>query len=119
MSSYKLDKQLAPDGSSITIKACGNMGIEAAAELHAALMESVSSVKTVKLDLQQVDRVDITTLQIICSACKTAAANGCKLFSDYMLPECLKKENALTGAHIATRCKQNNDEPCQWFVGGK
>ena len=119
MSAQNIINSLSADGKSLTVSVSGTVGIEGAAELQSALAEAISGVVQVKLDLQKVESIDITALQVICSACKTAAANGCYLFSDLKLPECMIKLNSVIGAHITTHCSQNNGEPCLWFGGGK
>lgn len=117
MSEQKIVENLAGDGSSATIAISGTLNIEAAAELQRALAGALSAAPRVVLDMRQLEELDITILQILCSACKTAAANKRRLVIEGELAACVKTLNRGIGAHMAAFCRQNNDETCIFFGG--
>lgn len=117
MSDPKIAKNMAPDGTSSTVTISGALNIEAAAELHKALVEAMAEAPQVMLDLRQLEEMDMSILQTVCSACKTAAARKQSFLFIGELPACMKSLNSGIGAYQGASCKQNNDEPCIWLGG--
>ena len=117
MSEQKIIKEVAADATTATVVLGGTLNIEAAAELRRVLGEALTEAPQVLLDTRQLEELDITILQTICSACKTAAASGRRLLAEGEFPDCMKALNNGIGAHMALPCRQNNDQPCIWFKG--
>ena len=119
MSEQKIVKSLAGDGQSATVAISGTLAIEGAAELQRALSGAISASPRVIVDMQQLEELDMTILQLLCSACKTAAANKRCLVIEGELPACVKALNRGVGAHMAALCRQNNNETCVFFGGAR
>jgi len=119
MSLENITSSLTADGTTINVTLSGALSIENAAELQSVLADAISGVKLVRLELDRLEHVDLTIMQVICSACRTAAAGGGQLVSDFKLPECVERFNCSIGAHVASQCSYNKGEPCLWFGGGK
>lgn len=119
MSYQKIIESLADDGSSVTVTISGTLTIEGAAELQKAFAGVVSAAPRVALDLRQLEDLDMTILQMLCSACKTAAADKRSLVIEGELPACLKALNVGIGAHMAAPCHHNNNETCIFFGGAR
>lgn len=117
MSDQKIVKSLVPDGTSSTVTISGALKIEAAAELRQALVEALAEAPRVVLDARQLDEMDMSILQTICSACKTAAARKQSFLFAGELPVCMATLNSGIGAYQASSCNHNNDEPCIWLGG--
>ena len=117
MSEQRIIKEVADDATTATVSLGGSLNIEAAAELRRVLGEALAEAPRILLDARQLEGLDITILQTICSACKTAAASGQLLLPEGEFPDCLKALNSGIGAHMALPCRQNNDQPCIWFGG--
>lgn len=117
MSEQKIIKTVAADAATATVTLSGSLTIEAVAELRQVLDEALSEAPTVLLDARQLEELDISILQTICSACKTAAATKRRFLPEGELPVCMKTLNGGIGAHMASSCRQNNNEPCIWFGG--
>ena len=62
-----------------TIKAGESLSVNNAEDLLRALKETIGSGKDIKLDLSDVQDADISWLQILSAAHKTARANGTKI----------------------------------------
>lgn len=117
MNEQRIARSLAADGTTATVTISGALNIEVVAELHRALGGAISEAPRVVLDARQLEGLDITILQALCSACKTAAAAGCSLLFAGEAPSCIKSLNSGIGAHMGSPCRQNNNEPCILFGG--
>lgn len=117
MTAQIIEKSLAEDGKSVVLKAAGRLNIEVAAEIHRMALVALCEAEKVQLDLRQVEEMDITALQIICSACKTAAVQKRSFTSHGDLPECLGSLVKESGVIRNGICKHNADQFCNWFGG--
>ena len=117
MNEQNITKTLAADGSTATIVLSGALNIETAAELRLTLNDAFSESPLVVLDIRQLEAVDMSILQTICSACKTSAASKRRFMLEGELPACVKALNSGIGVHMESPCRQNNNEPCELFGG--
>jgi len=112
-----MDQTISTTGA-VTISSGDRLTIEMAAEFAATLREALRGSETVTIKFAPAVVVDTTTLQILCSACKTAATEGKRLSIQGAFPETLSQLISMAGG--ATRysvCRHNNDTPCLWFGG--
>jgi len=119
MTERKVVKSVSSDGSGATVTIGGSLNIEEAVELHRALTEALAEAPLVVLDARHLEELDITILQTLCSACKSAAADGRALRFEGDPPACMKALNSGIGAHMGTPCRKNNDQPCIFFGGAR
>ncbi|MBI2353426.1 MAG: STAS domain-containing protein [Deltaproteobacteria bacterium] len=119
MSEQRIVKSLADDGKTATVTLKGVLNIEAAAALHRELGGALSEAPLVVLDVRQLEELDMTILQTLCSACKTAAATGHGLRFASEVPASIKALSGGIGAHMGSPCRQNNDETCILFGGAR
>jgi anti-anti-sigma regulatory factor len=117
MGEQKIVKTSASDGSCATVTISGTLVIETAAEFRQVLAEAFSEAPRVVLDMLQLEGLDMTILQTLCSSCKTAAANKCILEIAGAIPACVKDLNIAIGAHMGALCRLNNDQACIFFRG--
>ena len=117
MSEQKITKTIAPDGSTATLVLRGALNIEAAAELQQTLHEAFAESPLVSLDASRLEGLDVSILQTICSACKSAAAARRRFVLAGEVPACMKALSGGIGAHMESPCRQNNNEPCIFFGG--
>ena len=108
---------MAEDGKTVVLKAVGRLNIEVAAEIHRMVFVALCEAEKVQFDAQQVEEMDITVLQILCSACKTAAVQRRSFTSHGDLPECLSRLVKESGVVRNGICKHNADQSCTWFGG--
>jgi hypothetical protein len=118
MSDNRIVKHPAAGGS-VTVSLNGALTIEDAAEFQKALIAALGEAPTVLLDARQLVGIDMTILQIICSACKSAAAGRLAFLPDGRLPDCVTSVVNSIGARTGSLCPHNNNEPCTWFGGAK
>jgi hypothetical protein len=104
------------DGS-IVISSGERLTIENAALLVTCLRDALASSPCVAVEFDADVEVDVTTLQILCSACKTAATEGKTLTHHGPGAESLQRLIASAGAERLDHCRHNNNNPCIWFSG--
>ena len=59
-----------------TMALSGQLTVGHASELHQSILKGLEEAKTLRLDLRAVRDLDVSTLQIMCSAHKTAKRQG-------------------------------------------
>ncbi|MBU2547731.1 MAG: STAS domain-containing protein [Proteobacteria bacterium] len=92
----------------------GELNIERAAELRAALADALSKADRVVVDLESVTEITLPGLQLFCSAHRTALA-GDKCFSlTRPHPEFLVRAIEAAGFSRHTGCHLDRDHSCLW-----
>lgn len=119
MADQQITRRANTDGSTtITLK--GSLSIETSGELRRFLAEAMDESPQVNLNLQELESIDLTSLQVICSGCKTANAMGrgydCE---SNAIPECISSIGKKLGAPQGLPCGQNSNKPCIWYGGIK
>jgi len=96
-----------------TLLISGPMTIEDAAHLKSALVDALASSLLIEVDLSAAEAIDLSCLQVLCSAHRAAVQDGKKLFlrsnADTLII-CL--EDAGFPRHSG--CLQKEAEPCLW-----
>lgn len=102
---------------SVTVQVRGSLSIPIAREVHAALVASFAKARQVRLDLEGVEEIDLTGLQLVCAAHRSSRQSG-KIFL-VKGSQCPPVEQAATKAGFGRRtgCMTDNDT-CFWIVGG-
>lgn len=99
----------------------GEMTVERAVEVKAALMKAFDKVDKVVINLEKVTELDLSFLQLLCSAQQSSVIRNKRLTIDNHLPEVFRQtvENAGFSLHIyplvtdtKVNCgkKEKNDE---------
>ena len=83
-----------------------------APEIRTALLEQLAAQGPFELDLGEVDEVDLTGLQLLCSAHRTATARG-KEFRVTRWSEAFERAVETAGFHRHQGCS----EGCLWIRG--
>ena len=96
-----------------TLFISGPMTIEDAAHLKTSLVDALAASFLIEVDLSATDTIDLSCLQVLCSAHRAAVQAGKKLFvrrkADALIT-CL--EDAGFPRHSG--CLQKEGEPCLW-----
>ena len=101
----------------IIVTSGDRLTIENAAEFSRIIKEALEASDNVALEFESAVEIDLTGLQILCSACKSAAAAG-KTFSYHgPQPQALAGIITSSGAERNAVCKHNNNTTCIWFGG--
>lgn len=91
--------------------------IECAGDVARLIREGLEASQHVSVEFEPDVEIDITGIQILCSACKTAAANGRSFSYQGVRPKSLTDVIEACGAERHAVCKQNNNATCIWFGG--
>ena len=105
------------ENGEIIITSGDRLTIENAAEFSRIIKEALEASKNVTLEFEPAVEIDITGVQILCSACKSAASNSSTLSYTGMKPDALTEIIASSGAARYSACKHNNNSTCIWFGG--
>ena len=103
----------------ILITSGGRLTIEDTSEFAQLIQAGLAEAQAVAIEFDPDLVADITVLQVLCSACKTAASWGKTFLCHGAIPKALVDLVAAAGTERHGRCKQNNDGLCPWFGGGK
>jgi anti-anti-sigma regulatory factor len=114
-----INVNVSDDGVQARVTVSGSVTIENSVDFRQALMAAFDQAAWVALDIRRLDEADITAAQVICSACKTAAALERCLVAEGETPECLIDFGKSIGAPRGLACSQNNNESCNWFGGAR
>jgi anti-anti-sigma factor len=85
------------EGPGSVVRLNGDVGICAARELKAALVEALAFSGVLKIDLAGVTAMDITTLQLLWAAQHAAAKAGTQVILARPMPEAVKQAMELAG----------------------
>ena len=105
------------ENGEIIVTSGDRLTIENAAEFSRLIHEALEVAHVVAVEFEPTVEIDITGIQILCSACKSAANSG-KIFSYHgSQPQALADIIKNSGAERHAACKHNNDSNCIWFGG--
>ena len=107
------------DASAVTVAVSGALTIERSGEFRQTLIDALSGAQRVVLNIEQLHDIDIPALQLICSACKTAAAANKILTFAGSPPDCLMALKNGIGICQNSPCSQNGNASCILFGGTK
>lgn len=107
------------ENGEIIVTSGDRLTIENAAEFTRIIREALEAAHLVAVEFEPAVEIDITGVQILCSACKSAADSG-KVFSYHgPQPQALTDIITSSGAERHSACKHNNNSSCIWFGGTK
>ena len=115
MDAATLKVQISDDGELATVIVGETLTIESCAEFKQALSNALDSAPRVVLDTRQLRQVDIPSLQLICSACRSASSKGRSLAFENDIPGCI--ESLRTGIGANRGCPCNHTDSCIYFGG--
>lgn len=105
------------ENGEIIVTSGNRLTIENAAEFSRIVLDALEASKNIAIEFEPAVEIDITAVQILCSACKSAALRG-KTFSYHgPQPQALADIIVSSGAERHSACKHNNDSTCIWFGG--
>lgn len=100
---------------SLLIRVEGELTVQHAAELRACLLSALSSAESVRVDLQAAEDMDLTCLQILCSAHKSALFAGKTLCLGNEMPEHFKSTLGAAGFWRSQGCTIDTGDSCLWI----
>jgi anti-anti-sigma regulatory factor len=93
----------------------GDLTVQHAAEFKTCLLDALGRAQSVRIDLQAIDDIDLTCLQLLCSAHKTALLVGKDLSLDRERPEPLERSLDLAGFSRSRGCTIDENDSCLWI----
>lgn len=105
------------ENGEIIVTSGDRLTIENAAEFSRIIREAFEASKSIAIEFEPAVEIDITGIQIICSACKSAALSGNTFSYHGKRPQALADIISSSGAERHAVCKHNNDSTCVWFGG--
>jgi anti-anti-sigma regulatory factor len=107
------------ENGEIIITSGDRLTIETAADFARLAREAMEASNDVAIEFEPAVEIDITGIQILCSACKSAAQRGKTFSYSGPQPQALADIITSSGAERSEICKHNNDSTCIWFGGSK
>lgn len=105
------DARVIPSGDRLTV--------ETIADFAENIRRGLAEANTVIIEFAEDVDLDITALQVFCSACQTAAAAGKQFLYRGPLPDTLLHLAATAGSERHDYCKTNNPSCFRLFGGSK
>jgi ABC-type transporter Mla MlaB component len=117
MSDLTISHTLSGEGDLLEVTLSGRLAIDTAPELLSLLRAQMPAARKTKLDVSGLAEVDLTGMQLICSACRTALVDGKAFNFSTSLAPCVQEAIGAIGLQRHTTCKHNTDNPCIWCGG--
>ncbi len=96
----------------LTLK--GELSISHAAQLKSELIQALDAAPRIVIDVNAVTDVDLSALQLICAAHKSAVAKGKQLILAPDLPETLTRQIQRAGLMDGHHCGRDSSADCLW-----
>ena len=106
-----------PDAGAV-IKAEGGLTVDSASELKRALADALQGSGRVSLNVAWVTEADISCIQLLCSACKSACAAG-KAFTLTGASEAIARVARSAAVCRRVGCPPTGEVRCFWSMGGE
>lgn len=95
----------------------GRLAIDTAAELKETLHRQLVETPGILIDTEDLGEIDLTGMQLICSACWSANSSGKTFRFKNLHPECITKAIQTLGLQTHKACTHNPDLSCTWCGG--
>lgn len=109
-----MEYEIEQNGSEWTFKPAGSIRIADADEFKHLLLEAMSSFETIHIDVSRLEAMDLSVMQILCSAHRTATVKGKVFsFSGDRRPSLISSIR-LMGFDRDTGCRLDQTQTCIW-----
>lgn len=93
----------------------GDLVIQNADKLKQALLKTIQEADHVSVNLDNVTELDLTCLQLLCSAHRTCESTKKRLSLFHPLPEAVHQLIKDTGFYRDMGCEWNREKSCLWM----
>lgn len=100
---------------SLLVRAEGELTVQHAAEFRTCLLDALGRAQSIRVDLQAIEDMDLTCLQLLCSAHKTALSAGRELSLDYDGSDLLERSIGRGGFFRSRGCALDQNDCCLWI----
>ena len=94
----------------------GEVTLQQAEELRRVLIKALVDAEEVSLDMEKVEKVDLSCLQLLCSAHRSATRFKKKFAFSGCPPQALRDAVEISGFSRVTGCKLDCDKSCLWMA---
>lgn len=95
----------------------GELTVHNAAAIREGILQALGQSEEVEIDLEGVTAVDLAGLQLLCSAHRTAEAEGKTLLLESRSKSILREVRRASGFVLNRSCRHVQETDCFW-VGG-
>jgi len=110
--------QIEGPNRSGTIKIKGELTVQHACQLREAILKAMGKRRALLVHLEGLTEVDLSGLQVLCSAHRTAAAQERSIAITGKWPEALRRASEESGYTGAGSCRTSERIACLWKSGG-
>ena len=103
-------------GNKGVISLDGEVTLQQAEELRRVLIKALVDADEVSVDMEKAEKVDLSCLQLLCSAHRSAVRLSKKLAFSGSSPKALRDVVETTGFSRATGCRLDCDKSCIWIT---
>jgi anti-anti-sigma regulatory factor len=101
-------------GKNALVKLDGDLTVNHAAEIRKIMMHALTDADQALIDFGNVTNADLSSLQLLCSAHKTAASMNKHLLCAGRLPDALRKAAEEAGYARFAGCRLECAKNCLW-----
>ena len=111
--------KVSKEGNRTLLHLEGKLTVNRAAELREILHEALGRDRVVAIDLAKVESMDLSCLQLLCAAHRTAVRDGKSLTVIEPRKTVLGREGLQAGFVFQKSCRYNQAQDCLWLGGVK
>jgi anti-anti-sigma factor len=112
-----MNKEEAEKNDAVHVVLDGELTIQRACKLKEILLSQLRAGKTIRVDLTHVSAIDISGMQLLCSAHKAAKSSGGYLRIIPPLSDTIEQTVRIAGFARRHDCRPNCNNPCLWNPG--
>jgi anti-anti-sigma factor len=109
--------EIDQSGSTSVLKLKGRCTVEHATDLRAVLIDTLTSREQLVVTLEEVDALDLSCLQLLCSAHRTSLDRNGSFILGGTVPEAFRRIVDAAGYCRAVSCPHDSDTDCLWKGG--
>ncbi len=110
-------EQPADQGAPLVLMVRGDLTIPFAGEFRLALIEAFNAAEMVVVNLEEVGSIDVTGLQLLCSAHREAYARRKSFGVEGLVNPVLSEVVELAGFRRHVGCSADTGKTCVWIGG--
>lgn len=96
----------------ITLK--GELTVQHASRLKEVLLDGIAKTSRLAIDVKGIEEVDLSCLQVLCSAHRSALGSGKVIALRGPWPDPLRRVVETSGFSEGNSCRSRKDAPCLW-----
>jgi anti-anti-sigma regulatory factor len=114
-----MDPESLRSAGKSTVKLMGEWTIERAGELKGMLSEGLEGGECIVVDVEEIENVDLSCLQLLCAAHRASLREGKLLTLGGKRPDQFRKRVHEAGFSRALGCHKDPGKSCLWIEGSQ